>query len=79
MLVVQQLQQLDLGRAQVDDGCLQLRLILHAQQLDAIQVDLRNVAGLEAIAADVDDLVVVVKVVLRQLNDRLGLKRLDKG
>ena len=62
--VVQQLQQLDLGRAQIDDRCLHFRFILHAQQLDAIQIDLRNVAGLEAITADVDDLVVVVQVML---------------
>ena len=37
-----------------------------------------NVAGLEAIAADLDDVVVVFKVVLRHLDHGLGLKRLDK-
>ena len=78
-MVVQKLQQLNLGGAQVDDGRLQLGLILHAQQLDAVEVNLRNVAGLEAVTADVDDLVVVVKVVLRQLHHGLGLERLDKS
>ena len=48
--VVQQLQQLDLCRAQVDDRRLDLRLILHAQQFDAVQIDLCQVAGLEAVA-----------------------------
>jgi hypothetical protein len=48
--------------AQVDDGRLNLRLVLHPQQLDAVEVDLGDVAGLEAVAADVDDLVVVLQI-----------------
>ena len=40
--VVQQLQQLNLGRAQIDDGRLEFRLVLHAQQLDAVEIDLRQ-------------------------------------
>ncbi len=42
--VIEQLQQLDLGGAQIDDGCLDLRLVLHAQQLDAVKIDLRKIA-----------------------------------
>ena len=41
--VVQQLQQLNLGGAQIHDRCLQLRFVLHAQQLDAIEVDLGDI------------------------------------
>ena len=54
--VVQHLQQLNFGGAQVDDRCFDLRLVLHAQQFDAVQIDLRDIAGSEAVAADLDDL-----------------------
>ena len=72
--VVQHLQKLDFGGAQVDDRRFDLRFVLHAQQLDAIEVDLRDVAGLEAGAANVDDLVVVVEVRLCQIENELGLR-----
>jgi hypothetical protein len=41
------LQELNFGGAQVDDRRFDLRLVLHAQQLDAIEVDLRQVAALK--------------------------------
>jgi hypothetical protein len=51
---------------------------LHPQQLDAVQVDLGNVAGVEAVAADLDDVVVVGQVGFGQFEDGLGLKGLDE-
>jgi hypothetical protein len=77
--VVEKLQKLNLGGAQVDDGGLNLRLVLHAQQLDAVQVDLGDVAGVEAVAADLDDVVVVDQVLLCHLKNSLGLQRLHKA
>ena len=59
---VEQLQQFDLGGAQIDQGRLDLRFILHTEKFDAVQIDLGNVAGVEAVAADVDDVVVVGEV-----------------
>jgi hypothetical protein len=52
---------------------------LHALKLDPGQVDLGQVAGFEARAADVDDLVVVLQVGFGQRQHRLGLKSLHKG
>ena len=60
--VVEQLQQMDLGGAQVHDGRLDLRFVLHTQQLDAIEIDLGDVSGAEAVPADLDDVVVVGQV-----------------
>ena len=67
------------GGAQVDDGCFDLRLVLHAQQLDAVEIDLGQVAGVEAVAADLDDLVVVVQVGFGQIQHGFGLESLHKG
>ena len=53
---------------------LDLDLVLHAQQLDAIEIDLGDVAGLESVAADVDDLVVIIEIGSRQLQHGLGLQ-----
>src|SRR5271170_3975051 len=77
--VVQQLQQLYLFRAQIDDSRLNLGFVLRPQKLDAFEVDLRDVAGAKAVPADVDDLVVIVQVSPCQLKHLLGLKRLHKG
>ena len=46
--------------------------------MDAVQIDLGNVAGVEAIAADFDDVVVVGQVGFGKFKHRLGLKRLDE-
>ena len=43
-------------------GGLNFRLVLHAQQLDAVEIDLRDISGPEAVAADLDDVVVVFEV-----------------
>ena len=63
---------------QIDDRGFYFRLVLYALQLDPGQVDLGQVAGIEAGAADVDDLVLVIQVGLGQLQHRLGLQRLHK-
>ena len=47
--VVEQLQELNLGGAQIYDRGFNLRLVLHAQQFDAVQIDLADGAGLEAL------------------------------
>ena len=52
---------------------------MHALKLDPRQVDLGQVAGVEAGAADLDDLVVVLQIGFRQRQDRLGLEGLHKG
>src|SRR5208337_4803667 len=52
--IIHKLQQLNLGSTKVYDGRLQFRFVLHAQQLDAVEIDLRNVAGPEPGAADLD-------------------------
>ena len=74
--VIQQLQQLDLRRPQVHYRRLLLGLILHPQQLDAVEINLRNVAVLVALLADLDDLVVILEVIVRRLQHRLRLQRL---
>ncbi len=76
--VVEQLQQLNFCRAQVDDRRLQLGLVLHALELDAVEIDLGNVAGIQTVAADGDDFVVVIEVGFGQIEQRLGLERLHK-
>ena len=76
--IVQELQQLNLGGTTVYDGRLQLRLVLHAQELDAVKVDLGNIAGPEPRAADLDDLVVVIEIGFGHVEYRLGLERLNK-
>ena len=45
---IEQLQELNLGGAQIDDGCLNLRFVLHAEQFDAVEVDLRQCRRLES-------------------------------
>ena len=49
--VVGQLQQLNLGGAKVDDGRLYLRFVLHAKQFDAVEIDLGNIACVDAVMA----------------------------
>ena len=60
---------------QVHDRGFDFRFILHAQQFDAVEIDLRNISGAESVAADIDDLVVVVQVSLGQIEHGLGLER----
>ena len=49
--VVEQREELDLSRAHVDRGGLDIGFVLHALQFETVQVHPRNVAGLEAVAA----------------------------
>ena len=76
--IVHQRQQLDLRRSDVHQRGLQVRLELHALQLDTTEIDLRDVAGLEPIAADRDHLVVIGQVLLRQRQKGLGLQELNE-
>ena len=77
--VVEQQQKLNLLLAQIDDCGFDFRLVLHALKFYPRQIDLGQVAGLEAGPAYVDDLVVVLQVGLGQRQHRLGLKSLHKG
>ncbi len=73
--VVAHLQKLNLCSVQVHGRRLDLRLVLHALQLDAIEIDLCDVARLEAVLAYLDDVVVVVKIRLCHIEHKLGLER----
>ncbi len=77
--LVQQLQQLDLGGAQVDLRRLVVGFVLHALQLQALQVQLGDIAGGQAIAGDGQFAVEVVQVVLGQRQNGLGLQGGDEG
>jgi len=77
--VIEQLQELNLGGSEVDQSGLNLRLILDPQQLDAVEIDLGDVAGIESVSADLDDVVVVLQVLIRHLDYGFGLKGLDEG
>src|ERR1019366_763409 len=54
--IVEQGEHLNLGSAQADFGGLQVGLVLHALQLEAVEIDLGNVSGVEALAADFENL-----------------------
>ena len=51
---------------------------MHAQQLDAVEIDLGDVSGLEAVAADLNDVVVILQIRLCQFEHGLGLKRVHE-
>ncbi len=76
--VVEQLQELDLGGAQVDDG----RLNLDSYCTRSSSMRSRSIwamsPALKSIAADLDDVVVVVEVGLGQFEDSLCLQGLHK-
>lgn len=71
--VIEKLKQLNFGGTQIDDGHLQLGLILHALQLNALKVNPCNITILEANLADVDDLVVVLQVGFGELKNGSSL------
>ena len=77
--LVEQHQKSDLGGAQADQRGFQVALILHALQLQAVQVNLRDVSGGKAGAADLQHMVVVLEVILGELQDGLGLQCADEG
>ncbi len=70
---VQECEQLDLCGFQVLPGSLQIRFILDALQFQPVEINLRNVAGIEAGSAYIEHVVVVGKVVFRQLEHRFRL------
>ena len=76
--IIEQGQQVDLGRAQIDQCGLQVGLVLQALQFEAVEIDAGDVSGLEAVAADFQDLVVVVEIVLRELKHSFGLQDADE-
>ena len=77
--VVQEREELDLRRAQVHRGSLHVRFILDALQLQAVQVDAGDVPCPEALAAHIEDVVVVGEVLSRKGQDRLLLEHLYEG
>ena len=74
-VVVEQLKKLNFCRTQIDDSRLNLRLVLDAQQLDAVEIDLGNVSGFEAVAADLDDFVVIIQIGFCQIENGLCLEQ----
>jgi len=52
---------------------------LNALQLGAIEIDPGDVTGAEAVAADLDDVVVVFEVGLGEFEDRFGFEGVDEG
>src|SRR5208337_4900921 len=53
--------------------------VLQALQFEPVEINLGDVAGLVAVAADFQNLVPVVEIVLRHAQHGLGLKDADKG
>jgi hypothetical protein len=56
------------------NGGLHVRFVLHALQFQSVEIDLRDIAGVEAIVADLEHVVVVGKVVFCQLQQGFGLQ-----
>jgi hypothetical protein len=77
--VIEKSEQVDLGRAQVDGRGLQIGLVPQALQFQAIEIDAGNIAGIEAVAADFQNVVVVLQIILRELQDGFGLQDADEG
>src|ERR1700689_4128003 len=72
--VVKQSEQVDLGGAEVDERGLHVGFVLQTLEFEAVEVDLGDVAGLVTVAADLQHLVVVTEIILRQVEDGLGLQ-----
>ncbi len=77
--VVQQSEQLNLRRAQIDFRRLQVGFILHALQFQPVQVHLRDAARLVALAIYLQQPVVVCEIFLGEIQDGLLLQRLHEG
>ncbi len=76
--IVQQRQQLDLRGSQVRIGSLYVGFILHPLKLQPIQVDAGNITGIESIATDPQQAVVIGKIVSCQSKHGLLLKGLNE-
>ena len=77
--VVEQHQELDLGRAHAGFRGLDVGFELNALQLQAVQVHAGDVAGLETVAAHGQQAVVVGQALAGHCQHRLGLERRDEG
>ena len=71
-------QQLDLGGPQVDQGGLHIGFELDALYLQAVEVDLCDIAGLEAVAADFKEAIVELEARARDCHHGLLLQYLDE-
>ena len=72
--IIQQSEQLNFGGAEIDLSSLQVGFVLHALQLQPVEIDLRYISSMEAISADLEHVVVVRKIVFCQLQDGFGLQ-----
>ena len=52
---------------------------MQALEFEAVEIDAGDVAGLEAVAADFQDLVVGFQIILGEAQNRLGLEDADEG
>jgi hypothetical protein len=77
--IVQEHEQLDLRCSQVDVGRLLVGLVLHALQLQPVEIDLGDVACGEPVAADGEDLIEEPQVVSGQRQDRFRLQSLHES
>src|ERR1039458_441910 len=64
--------------AQAHFGGLPVGLILDPLKLYSIQIDLCHVTGLESLPAYVNDVIVVVEFLARQIENRLRPQHIDK-
>jgi hypothetical protein len=71
-VVVKELEELNLGGAEVDEGVLDLGLVLDAEEFDAVEVDLGDVAGVEAVTADLNDVIVLAWSVCTKAERRVN-------
>jgi hypothetical protein len=60
-------------------GILQIGQVLHSLHFQAFQIDLRNSSSLVPLTIDIQDVIVVGKVLFGQTEKRLLLKRLHEG
>src|SRR5262249_2984013 len=77
-LIVEQPEELDLRGSQVHLGGLNVGFVVHALELQAVEIELCDVAGLESRAAKREHLVVARKVVRRERTERFRLKDLHE-
>ena len=77
--VIQKHEQLDFRGAQIDLRGLQIGLVLHPLQFQSVEIDLRDVASLQTIAAHVQQVVVVGEVFPGHVEDCFRLQRVHES
>src|SRR6185437_2833229 len=77
--VSQQRDQIDLCGPQIDLRSFQIRFELDALQVYPLEIDLRNIAGLEPFPADRNLFIVVIEIFLRHLPYGLGQQHAHEG